>query len=712
MREKYFLQHDSRDCGATCLAMIASHYKKNLSIAKARVYTKTDKAGCNLYGIADAAKKISLVAEALQGSIEELKESINSKEVTFPFVAHIISDEQMMHFVVVYKMTGKGFIIGDPAQGKVIWSVDEFADKWTGHIVIFNKADDFTEDPKGANKLKRVLGLVDTKDLYIIRTFLLSLMVSAIGVAGSFVFKLIMDKPADNTIPMSSIFIAVIFLYILQAIIQVIRGKVIIGVSKKIDYKISTSYFEHLMRLPVYELGKWQTGEYMSRLSDITLIRGVVTTGLVSIVLDAVMIISSDIILFVLNSRMALVSHIIVLAYIILVLVTKNKIEKLNREALSRSAVFQSFFKEVMDGINSVKMFGADKFISDGRQKYKSFGETEEKTNTVSMLQDTVAGLIELVGTVIILWLGFTYSQNGLLTIGELFTFYSLMSYFITPVKDIVNMQPEIQQAFIAIDRLDDMMEIDAEDNAGNLSIGPANEWKISNVDLRYGNQALTLKNINMDVKKGEKIAIVGSSGCGKTSIAKMLMGFYLPEKGEITVDNENINLLSIKSVRDAIAYIGQDSYLFTDTIKNNIKIGNDKLTDDELAEICSKCYINDFVDALPCGIDTPIEENGANLSSGQRQRIIIARALAKHPKLLILDEATSNLDARTEQGITDTINGIGNDIACIIIAHRLSTITKCDRIYVMKNGEIIECGRHDELLVEGSEYSRLWSLQ
>ncbi|MCX8168585.1 MAG: ATP-binding cassette domain-containing protein, partial [Ignisphaera sp.] len=303
-------------------------------------------------------------------------------------------------------------------------------------------------------------------------------------------------------------------------------------------------------------------------------------------------------------------------------------------------------------------------------------------------MQSTLKTFVKTTGGTVIIWVGAYQVMQGKMTLGQLLTYNSLLAYFLDPIENLINLQSMLQSAFVASDRLGEILDLEIEKSDNEYKKIKITSLKgdidIKNLDFRYGTRQLVLKNINLNIKQGEKIAIVGESGSGKTTLAKLLLRFYDWEKGEILINGINIKDINIESLREKISYISQDIFLFSGTIRENLSLGMENDNLEEIIEACKISKAHDFINTLPLRYDTLLEENGSNLSGGQKQRLAIARAILKKPDILIMDEATSNLDSVTERAIEKTINKFSKNITTIIIAHRLSTIRRCDRIVVM----------------------------
>lgn len=746
-------QHDERDCGAACLSIIASHYGLKYPISKYRELTKTDQNGTNLYGLCDAAQKIGFKADALSGSTKELLEEINNGKIKFPFVAHIISEDYMQHFVVVSAIKNNKFIVYDPAKGKVKYSIEQFTEQWTGYIVNFEKSEHFQKGNYTKGSFRKFFSLLDGQYAKLASVIALSLIISIIGIAGAFVFEVIIDDfyvanetvecnddcteehehISDQTVTENEnlfdktigfitnnasnfnlFFICLICLYILQAAIQFIRGYLICLVSKKIDLRLMIPYYDHIIDLPMFAINTRKTGEYMSRFSDADAVQSAISGATLTLILDSSMVIACGVILFIENALLFYISLVMIVTYALIIICYKKPLANINREVMENNARVQSYLKETIDGVETIKANCIEKTAkAKNSSKYNRFIKAIFKNSIISISQDSICNFVELVGIVIILWVGFGMVLANQVSIGSLITFYALLAYFIEPIKNLIGLQPMIQTAVIAAERLNDILDIPIEDKDAEQNIDiEFDNITFSNVDFRYGNRELVLKNISFKIRKGEKVAIVGESGCGKTTLAKLLLKFYQAENGNITIDGKDLSIISTNKIRNSISYIDQNIFLFSDTIKNNLTFSNKELTDEHIKYSCEAAKADEFIQDLPFGYDTFLDENGKSLSGGQRQRLAIARALLRNPKLIIFDEATSNLDTITENAIKDTIFKINREMTCIIIAHRLSTVKNCDKIVVMSKGEIVEIGTHQELINKKGTYFELYSRQ
>lgn len=740
---KVIRQHDERDCGAACLAMIARHLGLKHPLSKFRELTKTDRRGVNLYGLVHGAEQIGLVAEALSGTREDLFDSLESGQVTLPFVAHIREDGKL-HYVVVHDIKRKTLGFADPAQGLRKLSVEDFGAIWTGYVVTFRKTAEFTPGNHIRSAMGRFFPLLRGQYTKLVGVLFISLVISATGIAGAFAFQLVIDKfltsprstssgdrvrppiaeglaslveriaSETSTTSLTAVFASLIVLFVLQAIIQLARGYLILSVSRRIDIRLLLSYFSHIVDLPVSSVSLRRTGEYLSRFSDAAAIRSAISGATISLVLDATMVVGSGIVLYLQSGPLFWVALIIVILYAIVLSVYRKPIEKSSRAAMENNAALQSFLKESVDGVETVKAAGANEQVkTTAEQRFLRYINSVVKAGMISVSQESLSEAIQAIGTVVILWLGFAMATNGVISLGSLITFYALLGYFIQPIKNLVELQPAIQTALVAADRLNDILDLPPEQTlVGGARLDSVNVWKLQAVDFRYGNRELALKRVTLEARRGERIAIVGESGSGKTTLAKLLLRFYEPESGELLADDTPLNSVNLSNLRGSIAYVDQSTFLFADSIANNLRLGNPEVTEEEIRDACTACRADEFISKLPMGYKTALDENGANLSGGQRQRLAIARALLKRPQLLILDEATSNLDTVTEAGVRDTVFDLDDELACIIIAHRLTTVRDCDRIYVMAEGEIVESGKHEELVAKQGRYAELWGKQ
>ncbi len=758
MKYPHIQQHDEKDCGAACLAMISEYYGLKLTIAKFRDLIKVDSQGANIYGLVTGAEEIELHADALEGTPDELFQGIADNEIHFPFIARIINEEMFEHYIVIYAIKNGIVTIGDPAKPKVIkMPIEVFKEQWQGQIVTFEPNEKFEKKNERKGSFSKFFRFITNQKKMISFVFVMSILVSFINISGSIVFEYVInssmttaeeeaavcedencEEDHDHSAETSegnegkiealidslsnkfsvifqninTVCISIILLYILKSVLQVMRGYLLALTAKKVDIPLTLNYYNHLVDLPASFYGTRKTGEFMSRFSDTAKIRDAISTATLTIMLDTIMAVACGIILFFMNHTLFLITIIIMTIYAIIMFAFKKPIKSVNHELMESDAQVTAYLKESIDGIETVKAY---QYETNAKQKteklYTRLAEKAVKGSIIYNLQEVLVEFVASTGIIALLWSGTYLCIKDIISLGDLFTFYYLIGYFLDPVQNLINLQPELQTAIVAGERLNDILDAETEENENKKDIDSlCGDVELNNIDFRYGNRELVLKNVSMKFPKGKKIALVGESGCGKTTLAKLMMSFYEPEKGNIIVNGTDLASCSSKSIRKHVAYISQDVFLFSDSIYNNLKMGNESITDDEIKEVCKLCMIDEFVKHMPLGYDTPLEENGNNLSGGQKQRIAIARALLRKPDIIIMDEATSNLDTITEESIKNTIDKISDKMTCIIIAHRLKTIKNCDYIYVMKSGKVVEEGTHDSLLKMNSVYSKYWN--
>ena len=713
---KYYCvkQHDITDCGAACLATISKQYGLNLSISKIRETAGTDKQGTSAYGVIKAAEKLGFSAKGVKGNQEAF-----FSEFPLPAIAHVVVDGSLLHYVVIHKISKNQILVADPGKGLVKYTPDEFFKIWSGVLIMLVPTTKFEKGNENKGVFSRFFSLILPHKRLLINIFLSSLMITVFGILASFYFTFIMDDIVPNSLrkTLITLSIGIVALYIFKAILEAFRNHLMLYLSQKLDIPLILGYYQHVLGLPMNFFGTRKVGEIVSRFMDASKIRDAISSATLSIMIDTLMALAGGIVLFSQNRLLFGIAFVIVILYAIIVFAFNKPVKKINEKQMEDNSQVTSYLVESMNGIETIKAFNAEEKAKIKTDKlFVNLLKSIFKGGILTNVQYTLTSVISTIGTTVILWVGVVNILNGDMTLGGLITFNALLAYFLDPVRNLINLQPTMQTAIVAAERLSEILDLELEkkdDESKKIKPDSLNyPIRIENLDFRYGTRKLVLENINMNINAGEKIALVGESGSGKTTLSKLLMNFYSWEKGEIFIGDYNLKDIGIESLRSKIAYISQDIFLFSGTIRENLELGNEDATLEDIIEACKLSKSDEFINKLPLRYETMLEENGANLSGGQKQRLAIARALLKKPDILIMDEATSNLDSITEKAIEKTINNLSANITTIIIAHRLSTIMRCDKIFVMENGKFIEQGSHDELIEQRGKYYNLWKDQ
>jgi ABC-type bacteriocin transporter len=707
-------QYDIKDCGAACLATICKQYGLKYPITKIREVAGTDKQGTNAYGMIQAAEKLGFTAKGVKGDHEAF-----FSEFPLPAIAHVVIDQSLLHYVVIHKISKKEVIIADPAKGIVKYTPEEFFKIWTGVLILLVPTPTFQKGNETKGLFARFFSLLIPQKRMLTSIFLSSILFTLLGILGAFYFKFLLDEilPYNLEKTLHIISIGIIALTIFKVLLSAFRSHLLIHLSQKLDVSLILGYYHHVLSLPMNFFGTRKTGEIISRLMDASKVRDAISGATLTMMIDTLMVLVGGAILYTQNAYLFGITLIIVPIYAVIVWAFQKPYEKINRKQMEDNAVLTSYIVESINGIETVKAYNAERKANlETETKFIKLLRSIFSLGLANNLQGSLKGFVQAVGGIVILWVGAVQVLKGNLTMGQLITYNALLAYFLDPIQNLINLQPMMQTAVVAADRLGEILDLDPEKSENeDKKIRPASlkgSIQLKNVDFRYGTRELVLKNINLEMKSGEKVAFVGESGSGKTTLIKLLMNFYRHEKGDILINENNIFDIQIDALRERIAYIPQDTFFFSGTIEENLSLGLSDDTDlEHVVEACKVASAHEFINELPLRYNTMLEENASNLSGGQRQRLAIARAILKNPDILIMDEATSNLDSTTERAISETINSF-EGITTIIIAHRLSTIMRCDRIYVMDKGEIIHSGTHDELMKQRGKYYELWKDQ
>lgn len=710
---KCILQNDETDCGPACLAAIFKKYNLKVSIAKIRDIAGTDRQGTSAYGLVKVIEHFGF-----QQKVVEADKSVLTPKIPLPAIAHVVIDNSLLHYVVITKIKDDTVVVSDPAKGIVKYKKEDFLKIWTKILILIAPTNNSQKGNKKQSTLISFFRLLISQKWLLLKIFILSMILTSLGIITSFYYQVIMDNvvPSLSIQTLNYVSVITLCLFLVQIGINFLRGILIVKLEQRIDIPIMLGYYNHALILPMKFYSMRDTGEIISRFNDASSIRDIVSDASLTIMMDTIMAVVGAVVLFNCNRLLFLISVVVLILYGIIVFIYNKPIKKINRKIMEMNSKVTSQFVETINGIETIKVFNQEKNEETKTDKlYKKFLKKIFNGGILSLSQQTVTMFVAVVGELVILWVGTACVIKGNLTLGELITFNALLGYFINPIKNLINLQPSIQTAVVAADRLGEILDIapeynDEQDQSDNKI--RFSKVSISNLDFRYGTRDLVLRHINLEIHRGEKIAFVGESGSGKTTLAKLLVRLYEQEKGSIKLDSSDIREFSISQIRNNISYISQNTFLFSGTIKENLLFGNSDATDYDISQVCKMCELEEYINSLPLKLNTRIEENGKNLSGGQKQRLAIARALLNNPEILIMDEATSNLDYITEKSIEKTINTFLGNMTTIIIAHRLSTIKDCDKIFVFRNGEIVETGNHKDLLNQKGYYYQLWNGQ
>jgi ATP-binding cassette subfamily B protein len=674
-------------------------------------------------------------------------------DFSLPCIAQVITKEGLTHFVVVFKKTTikdddarhahvvkkakekeegkkKNFfqkitdpddfvVIGDPARDLKKISMDEFYETFTGVLLLLNPTSEFkTGKIDKMSMLQRYIDLLMPQKKLFGYAILSSVLLTLIGIVSSLFSKILIDEilPYGLQNMLVSLIIVSTIVSVTQLFISLARSVIMMYLSIKIDIPLMLGYFSHIFKLPMKFFSTRKTGDITTRYSDAGTIKSILTSIALSVFMDLAMLLISGVILYRMNSTLFGLEILTAIISAILVFMFRQPYKKINEESMQQSAVLNSELIEGLRGIETIKANAMeDTEMENIEREYIKSMRIGWRSNVLSLSQSTISSLVSTGIGIVVTYVGISQVLTGEITYGSYMAFSTLASYFTSPISDFISLQTSIQEATISMKRLSEILDYETEDQDTdhlNELEEVSGDIEFKNVTFRYGQRQPALKNVSFSIPKGKKVALVGSSGSGKSTITKLLLKYYEVEDGEITIDGVNLSEYSNDSVRRAVSYVPQTIELFSKSIFDNIRISKPNATMEEVKEAAKKADAHEFIRKLPLQYNTYLQEAGNGLSGGEKQRIALARAFLKDSGLYIMDESTSNLDFATENTIFDMIYNKLKDRSMLIVAHRLSTVRDCDQILVMEQGEIVERGTHDELLEKKGKYYDLWNMQ
>ncbi|MCB9448539.1 MAG: peptidase domain-containing ABC transporter [Flavobacteriales bacterium] len=715
----FYRQSDAMDCGPTCLRMIAKHYGRAISLEKLKRISETTRLGANLRNISDAAEGIGFRSLGVKTDFNKLKE-----DAPLPCILHWNQN----HFVVLYKIKRDTLYVADPGHGLLKFSTNEFMGNWTGQsttdetnkgvALLLEPTPRLRQSEEDDHASRKGFSFL-SQYLFRYKKFILQLCLGLLaGSLLNLIFPFLTQSIVDIGIQNRDInfiyliLLAQLLLFMGRASIEVIRGWILLHLSTRINISLVSDFFIKLMNLPISYFDVKVTGDIMQRINDHRRIENLLTTTSLNTLFSFFNLIVFGAVLAWYDPRIFFIFLAGSTLYITWVLVFLKRRKDLDYKRFSRSSEEQSKVIELINGMQEIKLHNAEK------QKRWSWEHLQArlykiaiKSLALEQTQSTGSSFINELKNIMVTVFAAKLVIDGDITLGMMLSISFITGQLNGPILQLVNFVYTAQDARIALERLSEIhnKEDEEDERSHKVSHVPGGDIVLKNVSFRYaGGIKPVLQHLHLTIPDGKITAIVGSSGSGKTTLMKLLLKFYQPQEGEIKLGSIALDNIAHQAWRERCGVVMQEGFIFNDTIANNIAVGAEHVDPERLVRAAETANIRSFIEELPLGYNTKIGMEGLGLSTGQKQRILIARAVYKNPEMILFDEATSALDAENERQIMFNLEAFMKGRTAVVIAHRLSTVKHADQIVVLDNGKIIELGTHDELVEARGRYFHL----
>lgn len=678
------LQDEIKDCGVSCIQMIIKYYGGYVKKSNLLEMTKTSKKGTTAYNIKNTLINLGFDCKGIKCSLKD----INKDNIVLPCIANVTIDESYKHFIVIYEInfSKKYLVIGDPADKIKRISYQDFEKIFNKVLIIFYPIKTLPIE-KDESQKEFLFHLIRPHKKILINIFILSLFITLFSIITSFYTEYMINSLnyySKNYLLL--LFFIFFSIHILKIISNFFRNKLLIFINQKLDLVLTLDIFSKIIELPYNYYQNRTTGDVVSRINDLESVRDMISKVALSIFVDLPLTLVSLIVLYFINSTLFIIGLIILVLYFILLIIFRRIFNEYIKKIQVKKGEATSLMVESISGFETVKGMHIESNIKDKFEKrYVKYLKDIFNYQSLYFLQNLFKEIIDDIGFIVIILVGCVLVIDGKMSIGSLFTFTSLLVYFLEPIKNIINLDNMIKESKNALRRILDLVGYKKDKNGivGNFQNG---DIEFKKLDFSFNDRDNILKNINLTIKKNSKVMVIGKSGSGKSTLFKILMKFYKTKNNRVFINNIDLNNYDTNVLNNNILYLGQNEILFNDTLYNNLVFDNSNSS--KLLDVCRMCFVDQIIDSN-LGYNMLIEENGFNLSGGEKQRIMLARSLLKPFNILIIDEGLSQVDVNMERRILKNIFKYFKDKTIIVISHRLDNLDLFDNLVKIEKGVV-----------------------